>query len=522
MATYHCSIKAGNKGSGAAGLAKSDYICREGKYRDKPDLEHKQSGNMPDWAQDEPRTFWQSADQHERTNGRIYTEIEVALPREISPAQRRELVENFIREQLPDHPYTAAIHNPKASLDGGEQPHAHIIFSERKQDGIERGREQFFKRAAAPYRDRKTKELVTPDPASGGAKKDLSWHKAEKILEVRQTWEEHYNRHSPEQVSCRSLKAQGLDREPERHLGPKMARPDSLEAERVIENRNDVKKLEEIEREMAALSREIEEARLEFKQRNVETSELLKEARDYSAALEKRETLITKELDEVGRRKAALIHPYRDEAITKHITQEYAPKWERLNEKITDAASRIEAHNKTKWWAKIGWDLGDSYDKASARLTEERDGLNRQTKELMEDEENYRQALLNPEDLSLRRDKYEVDQLADTLARERDPDYRKEKTTLDQVEEKIRAERDAIHSERVRNQNLCRNLGRVDDRNHCVKLSLPCDRTGKRLTLGQALTNQDTRARTVATMDKLNKTLEQHHKTKERSRGMER
>jgi hypothetical protein len=256
MSTYHCSVKAGNKGSGASGSAKADYICREGKYADKPDLEYKESGSLPEWAQDTPRAFWQAGDEYERVNGRVYTEIEIALPREISPEQRQELVKNFIKEQLPDHPYTVAIHNPKAALEGGEQPHAHIIFSERKRDGIERDKEHYFKRAAAPYRDRKTKEMVTPDPAKGGAKKDLTWHKAGKIVEIREAWEQHYNRYSPEQVSCRSLKAQGVDREPECHLGPTLAR--TAAADKTIETRSDRQQLEEIEREMVKLSREIE------------------------------------------------------------------------------------------------------------------------------------------------------------------------------------------------------------------------------------------------------------------------
>src|ERR1035438_8602130 len=210
MATYHCSVKHGSKGNGASSAAKADYICREGKYEDKPDLEHKESGNMPEWAQDSPRAFWNVGDQCERANGRVYTEIEVALPREITPEQRRELVQNFIREQLPGHPYTVAIHIPKATLDGGDQPHAHIIFSERKLDGIERNAEQFFKRANAK------------EPEKGGTAKDRTWNEREKVQQIRESWEQHYNRHSPELVSCRSLKEQGIAREPERHLGPKM------------------------------------------------------------------------------------------------------------------------------------------------------------------------------------------------------------------------------------------------------------------------------------------------------------
>ncbi|MCL9358555.1 hypothetical protein MU767_23775, partial [Salmonella enterica subsp. enterica serovar Enteritidis] len=37
-------------------------------------------------------------------------------------------------------------HNPKASIDGGEQPHAHIMMSQRINDGMERSPEQYFRR----------------------------------------------------------------------------------------------------------------------------------------------------------------------------------------------------------------------------------------------------------------------------------------------------------------------------------------------------------------------------------------
>jgi hypothetical protein len=252
---------ANSKGSGASATAHVDYIDREGKYEEKGDLEFKETGNLPAWA-NSAREFWAAADELERANGRIYTEIEVALPREISPDQRRELVQGFIEEQLGKrHPYTVAIHNPPAALEGGEQPHAHIMFCDRTLDGIERSREQFFKRAAAPYRDRKTKEMVTPDPSKGGAAKAKEWQGRDKVFQVRESWERHYNNaviFTDFQVSCKSLKAQGIDRQPERHLGPKMARLKSWEAGKIVEARSDRQELEEIERQITRLSREIE------------------------------------------------------------------------------------------------------------------------------------------------------------------------------------------------------------------------------------------------------------------------
>ncbi|MGK3295924.1 MobA/MobL family protein, partial [Escherichia coli] len=42
----------------------------------------------PEWARDNPSHFWQAADQFERANGSTYRELEIALPRELTPEQR--------------------------------------------------------------------------------------------------------------------------------------------------------------------------------------------------------------------------------------------------------------------------------------------------------------------------------------------------------------------------------------------------------------------------------------------------
>jgi len=243
MAIYHCSVKHGSKGGGASGTAKSDYVCRQGKYADKEDLVYRESGNMPEWAKKTPRTFWKASDQNERENGRVWTEIELSLPREISAVERQFLVRSFVKDQLQGHPYTLAIHNPKA-LDGEEQPHAHIIFSERKLDGIDRDKGQFFKRANKK------------EPAKGGTAKDRAWNDRGKVQQIREAWEAKFNIFSPEPVSCKSLKAQGIDREPEPKLGPKGLH--SPAADRIKEVRADRLKLDEVTREINRLTKEIE------------------------------------------------------------------------------------------------------------------------------------------------------------------------------------------------------------------------------------------------------------------------
>lgn len=55
----------------------------------------------------------------------------------------REFIQTHLSQR---HAYTLVIHNSTAILDGGEQPHAHLMFSERIQDNIPRDPVLYFKR----------------------------------------------------------------------------------------------------------------------------------------------------------------------------------------------------------------------------------------------------------------------------------------------------------------------------------------------------------------------------------------
>ena len=215
MASYHCTVKAG----ASAGAAAHDaYIEREGKYGNRSDLEVAESGNLPAWASSSA-DFWKASDRHERANAKGYQEYEVALPRELPPAARLELVRAFVKQELGErHTYSFAIHTPKAALEGGEQPHAHIMFSDRHLDGIERPIEQHFKRYNAK------------NPEKGGCRKGegamTGEERTAQLLGIRERWgtlqNKHLERHGvTERVNHRSLKDQGVERAPEQHLGPR-------------------------------------------------------------------------------------------------------------------------------------------------------------------------------------------------------------------------------------------------------------------------------------------------------------
>lgn len=212
MAIYHLNIRHCSRSKGQSAQAKFDYINRNDKYSKKlDDLQYSQSGNMPSFAQNDPELFWQSADQFERANARVCTEIEFALPRELNLEQQQELVTSFIKKTIDNEqrklPYSYAIHNDRAN----NNPHCHLVFSVRKLDGVERKAEQFFKRANS-----KNAEL-------GGAKKDRNVIQKEFLQDVRKIWREQANQslerygHTA-RIDERSYQEQGIDKEPRSRL----------------------------------------------------------------------------------------------------------------------------------------------------------------------------------------------------------------------------------------------------------------------------------------------------------------
>ena len=141
------------------------YITRTKEYANHKDhaekVEYVKSGNMPSFCSSRPDQFWEAAELYERKNGRTATSIVLALPKELTPEQRIELTEKIIEQFCNkfNFPYSAAIHNHKGAIGGQDQPHLHLMFSERALDEFDRTAEQFFKR----YNDK--------NPENGGARK---------------------------------------------------------------------------------------------------------------------------------------------------------------------------------------------------------------------------------------------------------------------------------------------------------------------------------------------------------------
>lgn len=232
MAHFHCQlkvcVKGADRGSAASHYA---YLTRTGIYEklaSDEELVVTRSGHLPIWAEADPSVFWLASDAFERDNGSVYRELEGGLPREVSLDAMTGIVEKFIDLYLRDHVYTFGIHVKNGS-DGLPQPHVHLMWSDRIMDGVERNPELMFKRVAAGRKDKNGNVRIV-DPAKGGCRKEPEMFG--RLMEFREVWAKLINDAYASadvnaRVDHRSLKNQGIDREPEKHLGPlRMAGPE--------------------------------------------------------------------------------------------------------------------------------------------------------------------------------------------------------------------------------------------------------------------------------------------------------
>jgi hypothetical protein len=155
---FHMSFRSGSRASGACAGAAYDYVTRTDEYADREldEALYTESGNMPSWAEEEPAEFWEAADLYERANGRLYVNADFTLPLGLDRGEQVALAREFVDDLTGDErlPYTMAIH-AGLDADGVEHnPHVHLMFSERQNDGIERSPKEWFRRANASHSER--------------------------------------------------------------------------------------------------------------------------------------------------------------------------------------------------------------------------------------------------------------------------------------------------------------------------------------------------------------------------------
>lgn len=247
MANYNFSVRVNKKSA----RPHADYILAQGKYRHKKEeLELSGSGNLPEWAKNDPKKFWRECEKRERANGSRYREHIISLPRELNQDQRAELVQDWIKQELADkHAYTFAIHNTKAA-DGLEHPHLHLMFSDRINDGIERSQEKYFSR------------FNKKNPEKGGCQKANSGmsrqEMKDQLIATREAWAKLGNEHLRKAGHAPSLDHRNwIERgAPEPPPNMSMYQIQTLKKlEDFYQNNNE--KMQKIEKEFATESRQV-------------------------------------------------------------------------------------------------------------------------------------------------------------------------------------------------------------------------------------------------------------------------
>ncbi len=213
MAIYHLSVKAISRSAGRSATAAAAYRAgckiadeRTGEIHDYTRKGGVQSADLvlpdgaPEWAFDRS-ALWNAAESAEkRKDACVAREFEVALPAELFAKSRKRLALEFAKEMANREgcAVDVAIHAPDKKGDDRNY-HAHILRTTRKV-------------AASGLGDKL-------DTEKAGRKR------ADDLQAVRARWAEMVNEALErdghiEQVDHRSLNAQGVDREPTKHLGP--------------------------------------------------------------------------------------------------------------------------------------------------------------------------------------------------------------------------------------------------------------------------------------------------------------
>lgn len=164
-----------------------DYTGKTDIY----DSEILKSENAPERLGDR-ETLWNEVDRREkRKDSQLCNEVMIALPAELSHRQKQQLTREYVQGEFVSKGMIADIGYHDFD---SHNPHAHIMLTMR------------------------------PVNEKGFGKKERKWNKRDAVREYRADWADYANRaleragHEA-RIDHRSLKEQGLEREPQIHLG---------------------------------------------------------------------------------------------------------------------------------------------------------------------------------------------------------------------------------------------------------------------------------------------------------------
>lgn len=217
MAIYHLSAQVISRGYGHSAVHAAAYRARDDLTDERTGLDHdysRKAGELlfegiyapkdaPAWARDRQQ-LWNHVEAFEKhRRAELAREFNIALPCELTLEQNRYALQDWVRDNFTRKGLIAdvAIHAPSEKGDDRNM-HAHVMVVMRKLDGSE------FVR---------TKERFDTYSEKQAAKKA-------ELESLRSSWERIGNRHLERHgfeptLDHRTLKAQGIEREPGYHIG---------------------------------------------------------------------------------------------------------------------------------------------------------------------------------------------------------------------------------------------------------------------------------------------------------------
>ena len=268
MAIYHLSIDTVRRSKGHSATAAAAYRAAELIVDERTGLVHdyrRRRGvlrtqivlpdDAPEWARglDRP-ALWNAAELREgRKNSVVAREWEASLPAEIPAEARQDLAMALAREVAGRHNVAVdvALHAPSRKSKDGRNYHMHVLATTRRLEADGFGE--------------KTREL----DELKGPEKGVPGRGPVEVTRWRQRWDALVNDAlaqcgSEARVDCRTLKAQGIDREPQQHMGPKATAMErrGLASDRGEDIRSRQQEADEMRAEMRRIETELEEEKL--------------------------------------------------------------------------------------------------------------------------------------------------------------------------------------------------------------------------------------------------------------------
>ena len=249
MAIYSMRMQVIGRSAGRSATAAAAYRSGEEIADERTGRTHDYTGKSdiygseillpvgaPGWMGDRV-SLWNEVERVEkRKDAQLSREVMVALPAELTHAQKQELTREFVRGEFTEQGMIADIGYHDFD---SHNPHAHIMLTMREVD------------------------------ADGFGKKRREWNKRQVLERQRKAWEEYANRALEragfeERIDRRTLKEQGIEREPQIHLGAKVLEMEARgvqtrvgdESRRISKVNRDIerkqKRCEEVQADIAA------------------------------------------------------------------------------------------------------------------------------------------------------------------------------------------------------------------------------------------------------------------------------